>query len=310
MTTWKDSKNKKENRGRAVDRITNVSKLVFLEPMACDRILSCSLDIHLPVGPMLREAHVIKCFVVFAVAFGLRQAVGFFFNTGPYESGVGSLASFGIALITVLLVKSEGFREHGFHIPRRANRLLAIALFLAVVYVLVVIFVPGGSSGFEALPGAAISWDLLFTAGSVLLAVVAAEAVFRGYIQTNLENAYGFSVALIVVSAAFTLYMLPVTLYTTVSSTELFRRSLPLVAESVFLCFFFKDTKTLLCPIAFVTAATLLQTFTPLEPTATEYATLVSLISYAFLVPIMEAFIDDVKQQEARAEAVPDAEPE
>ena len=253
-----------------------------------------------------------ECFIIFAVAFGLRQAADFFFNTGPYESGIGSLASFGIALVTVLLVKAEGsgFREHGFHIPKRANRLLAIALFLAVLYVLIVIFMPGGVSGFEAVPGAAISWDLLSTAGSVLLAVIAAEAVFRGYIQTDLQNAYGFSVALIVVCAAFTLYMLPITLYTTVGPTELFRRSLPLLAESVFLCFFFKETKTLLCPIAFVTTVTLLQTFTPLEPTATEYATLVSLICYVFLVPIMRALMGEVKQQDARLEAIPEMEPE
>jgi len=261
---------------------------------------------------MLRKAHVIICFIAFALAFGLRQAVDFFFNTGPYQSGIGSLASFGIALIAVLLVKAEGFgfREHGFHLPKRANRLLAISLFLAVLYVFIGIFVQGGIAGFEAVPGALISWDLLFTGGSVLLAVIAAETIFRGYVQTNLENAYGFSAALIVVSIMFTLYMLPITLYFTAGSAELLRRSLPLLAESVFLCFLFRETKTLLCPIAFATIVTLLETFTPLEPTATEYTTLVSLMCYIFLVPIMHAFMDGVRQQNARLDAIPEVESE
>lgn len=260
---------------------------------------------------MLRKAHVKRCFIVFAVAFGLRQAADFF-NTSPYESGISSLASLGIALITVLLIRAEGsgFREHGFLTPKRTNRLLAISLFLAVLYVLIVIFVPGGISGFEALPGAPFSWDLLFTSGNILLAVIAAETVFRGYIQKDLENAYGFSVALTVVSIMFTLYMLPITSYSTVDSGELIRRSLPFLADSVFLCFFFRETKTLLCPIAFATTVTLLETFTPLEPTAIEYTTLVSLLCYIFFVPIMQSFVDDVREQTARLEPISEIESE
>jgi membrane protease YdiL (CAAX protease family) len=260
---------------------------------------------------MSGKVHATGCFIAFALAFALRQATVFFFNTSPYESGVGSLASLGIALITVVFVKADGlgFREHGFHVPRRADRLLAISLFLAVVYVILVIFVPGGMSGFEAFPGTPISFDLLFTGSSVFLAVIAAETVFRGYVQTNLESAYGFSTALIVVSVMFTLYMLPITMYFTAGSTELIRLSLPLLAESAFLCFFFRETKTLLCPIAFATTVTLLETLTPLQPTAIEYATLVSLMCYIFLVPVMQAFMDEFKQQEARLEALPELEP-
>jgi hypothetical protein len=108
----------------------------------------------------------------------------------------------------------------------------------------------------------------------------------------------------------FTLYMLPITLYFTAGSAELLRRSLPLLAESVFLCFFFRETKTLLCPIAFATTVTLLETFTPLEPTATEYTALVSLMCYIFLVPIMHAFMDGVRQQNARLDAIPEVESE
>ena len=129
---------------------------------------------------MLRRSPVVKCFIVFAVAFGLRQATIALAADTPYESWADSLASFGIALMTVLLIRfwGFGFREHGFHIPKRARRLLTVSLFLAVLYVIVVIFVPGGISGFEALPGVPISWSLLFSMGSVLLAVFAAETDF------------------------------------------------------------------------------------------------------------------------------------
>jgi membrane protease YdiL (CAAX protease family) len=274
--------------------------------MTGDRILSCGSNIHLPWEAMLRRSPVIKCFIVFAVAFGLRQATIVLASDTPYESGADSLASFGIALITVLLIRfwGFGFREHGFFIPKRAKRLLTVSLFLAFLYVLVVIFVPGGMSGFEALPGVQISWGLLFSMGSVLLAVFAAETVFRGYIQTDLEKIFGSYATLIVVSIMFTLYMLPVTQYFATGLTGLIYLSLPLIAESLFLCFFFKETKTLLCPIAFATTATILQRITPLEPSTIEYTALVSLICYTLLVPIMQEFMADVKEQNAKFEVV------
>ena len=86
--------------------------------------------------------------------------------------------------------------------------------------------------------------------------------------------------------------------------TELIYLSLPLLAESLFLCFFFRETRTLLCPIAFAATVTILEKITPLEPTAIEYTTLVSLICYTFLVPIMQAFMAEVKEQDAKFEVV------
>jgi membrane protease YdiL (CAAX protease family) len=257
---------------------------------------------------MLRRSPVTKCFIVFAIAFGLRQATVTLFSNTPYESGLGSLASFGIALTTVLVIRYEsfGFREHGFVVPKRAKRLLTVSLFLAFLYVLAVIFVPGGIAGFEDLPSATISWDLLFSGGSIFLAAFAAETTFRGYIQTDLEKAFGSFASLTLVSVMFTLYMLPIRLYFTAGLTELLYLSLPLLAESFFLCFLFSETKTLLCPIAFATTVTLLETFTPLEPTAIEYVTLISLVAYILLVPIMQMFIAEIREQNAKSEAIPE----
>jgi membrane protease YdiL (CAAX protease family) len=261
---------------------------------------------------MLRGSPVIKCLGIFALAFAVRQATVAFFSNTSYETGVGSLASFGITLITVLVIRfaDRGFGERGFFMPKRANRLFAVSLLLAFVYVFVVIFVPGSVSGFEAAPGVAVSWGLLASAGSIILAVVAAEVVFRGYVQTGLEKVLGSYVSIAVVSVLFTLYMIPVTTYFTVDSTQVLRLALPLLAESLFLCFFFMETKTLLCPIAFAATATILETITPLEPTAIEYTTLVSLMCYVFLVPIMQMFIAEVEEQDARSEVVPDLDSE
>jgi membrane protease YdiL (CAAX protease family) len=261
---------------------------------------------------MLRGSPVIKCLGIFALAFAVRQATAAFFSNTSYEIGVGSLASFGITLITLLIIRftDRRFGERGFLMPKRANRLFSVSLLLAFVYVLIVIFVPGSVSGFEAAPGVTVSWGLLFSAGSIILAVVAAEVVFRGYVQTGLEKTLGSYVSIAVVSVLFTLYMLPVATYFTADSTDVLRLTLPLLAASLFLCFFFRETKTLLCPIAFAATATILETITPLEPTAAEYTTLVSLMCYIFLVPIMQMFIAEVKEQNARSEVVPDLDSE
>jgi membrane protease YdiL (CAAX protease family) len=280
--------------------------------MSCDRILSCCPDNVLLWNAMLRMSPVVKCFIVFALAFVVRQAAVAFFSNTAYETGVGSLASFVILLIPVLALRfaGGGFRERGFVIPKRANRLFSVSLFLAFVYVLVVIFVPGSVSGFEAGPGVPISWGLLFSAGSIVLAVFAAEAVFRGYVQTGLEKAFGSYVSFAVVSVLFTLYMLPISVYFIADSAEVIRLALPLLAEGLFLCFFFRETRTLLCPIAFAATATILVAITPLEPTAVEYTTLFSLICYIFLVPVMQMFVAEVKEQDARSDVVPDLDSE
>jgi hypothetical protein len=194
--------------------------------------------------------------------------------------------------------------------PKRANRLFSVSLFLAFLYVLVVIFIPGSISGFEAAPGVPVSWGLLFSAGSIILAVFAAETLFRGYIQTELEKAFGSYVSISVVSVLFTLYMLPITVYFTADSIEVIRLALSFLAEGLFLCVFFRETKTLLCPIAFAATAKILMTITPLEPTAVGYTTLVSIICYVFLVPIMQMFVAEVKEQNARSEVVLESDSE
>jgi hypothetical protein len=103
----------------------------------------------------------------------------------------------------------------------------------------------------------------------------------------------------------FTLYMLPITLYSALDLTEFLRQALPLFTASVFLCFLFKEARTLLCPIAFAATVTILITFTPLEATAVEYTAPVMIVTYVVLIPIMQSFVADVREQNARLEATP-----
>ncbi len=280
--------------------------------MSADSILFLSPDNYLLVEKMLRGSPEIRCLGIFALAFAVRQATAAFFSNTSYETGVGSLASFGMTLITVLVIRfsDRDFREHGFLLPKRANRLFGVSLLLAFVYVLVVIFVPGSVSGFEAAPGIPVSWGLLFSAGSTILAVVAAEVVFRGYVQTGLEKALGSYVSIALVSVLFTLYMVPITAYFTADFAGVLGLALLFLAESLFLCFFFSETKTLMCTIAFAATARILEAITPLEPTASDYTMLVSLMCYLFLVPIMQMFVAEVKEQNARADVVPDLDAE
>jgi len=256
---------------------------------------------------MSAKTHVNRSFILFALALGLRQTSDFISNSNPTFGWVSTLALFVIALIPFIFLTTgkSSFGRHGFVTPKGARRLLVMSLFLAVLYVLIIIFVAGGSSGFEALPAASLSWNLFFAGGSILLASIAAETIFRGYVQTELTNAYDFFTALIAVSAMFTLYTLPITLYFTSDSTTILGQLLPVFAESVFLCFLFAETKTLFCPIAFSATVTLLQTFTPLQAASSQYSTLLPVITYAILIPVMQSFTSQVKEQNARLDETP-----
>lgn len=256
---------------------------------------------------MSARARVIICFILFALALGLHQTSNLVSNSNSSLGWVSTLALLATAIIPFLFLRAEklSFGQHGFVTPKGARRLLTMSLFLAVLYCLIILFVPGGASGFEALPAVPLSWDLFFGGCSILLASIAAETIFRGFVQTELTNVYEFFTALIVVSAMFTLYTLPITLYFTSDSAKILGQLLPVFAESVFLCFLFTETKTLLCPIAFSATVTLLQTFTPLQLPFGEYPTAVAVITYAVLVLVMQSYVSHVKEHSWRLDEAP-----
>jgi membrane protease YdiL (CAAX protease family) len=212
-----------------------------------------------------------------------------------------------VTLAAVFFIRRQGsrFSQHGFLIPRGFGRFLSMSIFFGFLFVFIILFIPGAISGFEALPGSPVSLDTFLTSGSILLASIASETVFRGYIQTEVEADHGFYVALILASSMFALYMLPVTTYFTGDLTGILRGLLPLLAESVFLCAFFKESKTLLCPIAFTATVEMLKLFTPLEALTGDYTLPLMIVTYVILIPVMQSFVGDVRQQDERLDSKP-----
>ena len=246
--------------------------------------------------------HETRVIALFLLAFGLHQAGISVLGINSFFGWFLSLMYVAVTLIAILFIKRQHsqFSQHGFLLPDGVGRYLAVAVFFGFVYVFIVIFLPGAISGFDALPGALLSLDTFLTGGSIVLASIASETVFRGYMQNELEPDHGFYVTLVVVSALFTLYMFPIVQYWTSSLAEIASGLLPFLAEGVFLCFFFKETKTLLCPIAFVATVGLLMTFTPLEALSSDYTLAFTFVTYIVLIPVMQSFVADVRHQDER----------
>lgn len=259
-----------------------------------------------------RHSLVFRSIVIFLVGSGLNQISTYLSSINPSLTWLRSLTFLLLAIVVFLFMRSSSsnFKQYGLFFAKNSGRLLALSLLLAFLYVLIVLFIPGALSEFEALPTPPITWDILFTIGSVLLATIATIALFQGYIQTNLTSAYGFSVAVVAVTAMFAVFSFPVTLYLTLDPAILFRQILFLAAQSVFTCFFFMETQTVLTPIVFTSATALLTIFTPLQATATDYVTLISIMTYVLLIPIMHSFVEEVKEQNLRKSPTPILEPE
>jgi hypothetical protein len=108
----------------------------------------------------------------------------------------------------------------------------------------------------------------------------------------------------------FTVFMIPVTKYFAGDLPSLLSSAFPFFAESVFLCFFFKETRTILCPMSFVATVTFLLTFTPLEASAGDFTVPLVVGTYLVLIPVMQSFVGEVRQQNRRLDQTPIMEPE
>jgi uncharacterized membrane protein YccC len=94
--------------------------------------------------------------------------------------------------------------------------------------------------------------------------------------------------------------MYPIASFWTGNFADLISGLLPFLAESVFLVFFFKETKTLLCPMVFTAAVGLLMVFTPLEALNQDYTLALSFVTFIVLIPVMQSFVADVRHQDER----------
>jgi len=175
-------------------------------------------------------------------------------------------------IVLVLLIRKENsnFREYGFLWPEETRKYMAISLLLAVLYSFVTIFVPGFFAGYDVFPSS-FSTEAFSPVLLALVAVIASETIFRGYIQSKLTKLSGFSSALLTTSVMFTLYELP---FWPFNLFRFFPEFLSLFALGIFLGILLYRTKTLLCPVIFYFTFSVLKLFTPLRAIASEYSEL------------------------------------
>ncbi len=244
---------------------------------------------------LLSKVRVSWCFLLFLLVFGLWQAmhVLIHFFMPPY--GIRALIYLAIQVISlsvsVLLIKRKDrdFQEHGFWWPENPGIYIAVSMLLAMLYGFITIFPPGSFMGFELSP---LNSQLPLEIVNALLAAVASESIFRGYIQRDLTRAYGFLPALCIGSVMFSLHAIPLTSIPELDSNYIFTEISSLFIKGVFLGLFFQVIRTLVCPVTFHVVL-LLQNLTPLKAAATGYVALFfQVIAYSFLTLLLYILLE------------------
>lgn len=217
------------------------------------------------------------CFLLFFFVFGLRQMMHVLVYVCLSPECLQRFIYIAIQIVylgvVLQLIKHENsdFKDHGFWWPENLGKYVSVSVLLALVHVFITVFLPGNLVGFELLPPVPqVSLEFM----EILLASLASESVFRGYIQRNLTRAYGFLPALSVSSLMFSLYGLQFPLLPGFDLTFLFTNILSFFIAGIFLGFFFQKTRTLICPVTFYGALLLLYRFTLIKAVTTEYVSL------------------------------------
>lgn len=214
------------------------------------------------------------CFYLFVLASW--QMIGVLFYTFSFPKqllpSVQLIVQITYIVILVLLIgkKNSSFKGYDFLWPEEASKYVAVSLLLAVWYSFATIFIPGLFSGYDIFPS--LSSTEVFLA--ILLALVASftsETIFRGYIQSKLTELSGFPLALLATSIMFTLYTLPLLPF---DLSRFFFEVLSFFVLGIFLGILFYRTKTLLCPIIFYFAVSILKPLTAVKPLTSEFSEL------------------------------------
>lgn len=199
-----------------------------------------------------------------------------------------------IVLIAITKEKNK-LREYGFSLSRNTRGILCLSLFFATAFIIVNIFLFGGTANFEAFPQPSPSYDLFLEILNIVVTCVTVEVLFRGYIQTRFKKAYGFPKALFMSALMSTTYM-PF-LAPTSGSWQwalLPLHLLTIFSESCFLAVLFDRSKTLLGPIMFTASALTFYTITPLKVLAPEYLRLViSVVTYIFFALLAQHLLEE-----------------
>lgn len=126
---------------------------------------------------------------------------------------------------------------------------------------------------------------------NALLSGLASESVFRGYIQVNLTEQYGFPRAVCVTSAMYSFHRLPLLLLPTLNPTSVINETASLFMASMFLGFLFRQVKTLVSPVTFH-VFWLLSSLIPFKAATEGYASLLfGVFAYISLVPLLHLLV-------------------
>jgi len=216
----------------------------------------------------------------------------YFFTPSKVKDVVNLIVNIVYVSVFTVLVKQEGlgFQEYGLYWPKNYEKHIFTAILFAFVHFLVTVFLAGTLIGFQvspSIPSSSVPLKIIVT----LIIALAGESIFRGYIQRNLEGAYGFPLALSLSSLMFSLHRFPLPLIGSFHLVYEFGKVISLFLMATFLGFFFKRTMNLIGPVTFHAVVLLLHHLTPLAAVKTEYTLLFDVIAYIFLIILLNVVV-------------------
>lgn len=237
------------------------------------------------------HVRVSRCFLLFFFVFGLSQVM-YFFTASKVNDVVNLIVNIIYVSAFAVLVKKEGLglQEYGLYWPRNCEKHIFTGVLLAFVYFFVAVFLAGTLIGFQAsssTPSSSVPLEIIVT----LLVAFAGESIFRGYIQGNLAEPYGFPLALSLSSLMFSLHRFPLPLIGSFSLVSGIDTAISLFLMATFLGFFFERTMNLMGPVTFHAVVLLLSQIMPLAAVRTEYVLLFDVIAYIFLIILLKVVV-------------------
>jgi membrane protease YdiL (CAAX protease family) len=225
------------------------------------------------------------------------QAYHFFLPFFPQTEWVRHLAyiatQIGCLLVFVVFVKHDDsdYEEHGFVLQEDAANQFLASIFLAIAYIFISISLPMlliGYTDWSPIPGSLALLEIV----KALFTSLAAEAVFRGYIQKNLTKAYMFLPALYISSSLFSFHRLPLASLSWLDTSGVLIEIASLFVGGIFLGFFFQRTDSLLGPVTFQTALLSVHAILHARADITPYTRLtLEITSYVLAIFFVDAFM-------------------
>ena len=251
-----------------------------------------------------KQARLVASILLFLIVFGLWQVYDLIMIHFDLPSLIIDIFYLSIWVLCIaafaLFVKlgKSSFKEHGFKQPINISRCVSFSIFFIVIF-LIIITVPGFMFGFTLPIHRLTIAIIVFNVASAVLASLATESIFRGYIFKNLLKNHGFFTSLYASSILFSLHQVSVNNLLAMSqdrlTTYIFTDIAPLFAAGLFLGYFFYKTQwSLLGPTLFRAGYMLYFFFPLILATPPWWVNLTFVVSaYAFLIIFADSVIKE-----------------